>query len=102
MDYDCAASPAEHSAAKPQQNFSKKYDLKVGELNPNARYARIKRDVRDKVSNSMCLRGGELPRGEHGTYHDKDRIVAFMSDYDFGVKEITNTMVPLFIKKLME
>lgn len=61
----------------------------------------IEKEVRSKVSEFMDLNDGDLPKGEHGTYHDEDRIVAFMSDYDFGIKEIQNTIVPLFVRKLM-
>lgn len=58
-------------------------------------------DVIRRISNSVDLSNGDLPRGEHGTHHDEDRIVAFLSDYNFGVKRITNIMIPNFIKQLM-
>ena len=61
-----------------------------------------KEDVREKISRFIDLEKGDLPKGEHGTYHDEDRIVAFISDYNFGMKEIPNTMVLALIKSLME
>ena len=57
--------------------------------------------VKERISELKDLQKGDLPKGEHGTYYDKDRLVAFMSNYDFGLRRITNTMIPKLIRRIM-
>jgi hypothetical protein len=45
------------------------------------------------ISNRATLAIGELPLGEHGTYHPEDRFSLLMSNHDFGAEYFQNTEI---------
>lgn len=57
--------------------------------------------VKKKILNQKELQLYELPRGEHGTYYDSDRLTLFMSNHDFGKSMLLNLTIREEIEKLM-
>jgi len=60
------------------------------------------KSAKDKINVDSALDARELYLGEHGTYHDEDRKVLFMSNHDFNLKSLTNTEISHCISRLMK
>lgn len=58
--------------------------------------------TRKKISNQQDLELYELPRGEHGTYYDKDRLTLLLSTQDFKKESFLNLDIRQEIEKLMD
>lgn len=58
--------------------------------------------IRKKISNQQELQLDELPRGEHGTYYDEDRITLLLSTHDFKKESFLNLNIRQEIEKLMD
>jgi len=61
-----------------------------------------KMDAEDMVRKAEEFMLGSLPIGEHGTYHDEDRKVCFLSNVQTANSTLRNTEIYNFIEKVMK
>ena len=55
-----------------------------------------------KIMDGSDLTEGDLPRGEHGTYHQDDTETCFLSNIDFGRKKICTPDIRILIESLLK